>query len=114
MTHADHYKRFDGTAIGERVRIERKRKKLSLQALGNAAGFTKSHIWELEQGNVNNPSAAMMLGLSSALHVSVEQLLYGESQGKLGPFQIKFERLNERDQRIVLNLMDDMLRGEIQ
>lgn len=113
-SHAAHYQRFDGKAIGVRVRDERKRQKLSLQAVGDAAGFSKGHMWELERGNISNPSMAMMLGLSEALNISVERMLFGEDAGKWGPFRSKFERLSERDTRIILNLMDDMLRGEKQ
>lgn len=61
---------------------------LSLQQVANAAGATKSHIWELEQGRTKNPTISMVAGLSTALGMPFIYLAaaalneYNTSKGK--------------------------------
>lgn len=47
---------------------------LSLQAVADRAGLTKSHVWDLEAGNARNPTLNAMLGISRALGVSLDYL----------------------------------------
>lgn len=42
---------------------------LSLQKVASAAGSTKAHVWELEQGRTSNPCVSTLVRLSSALGV---------------------------------------------
>lgn len=55
--------------LGEEISEARARSRLSLQDVADASGFTKSHVWELEQGRSRNPTVAMVAGLSAALGV---------------------------------------------
>lgn len=54
---------------------------LSLQESGDRAGFTKSHMWEFEQGRATNPSIRMLLGLARAYGVSLDYII-GISTGE--------------------------------
>jgi transcriptional regulator with XRE-family HTH domain len=67
--------RFDGVALGARVRLLRELRDLSLQQLADDAGCTKSHVWEIEQGKAVNPTCNMVWGLARALQVTPAQLL---------------------------------------
>lgn len=55
--------------LGEEIAVARANGRLSLQEVADAAGFTKSHVWEVEKGRATNPTVAMIDGLSRALGV---------------------------------------------
>lgn len=55
--------------LAEEVAASRKLARMSLQDVANAAGFTKSHVWEVEQGRARNPTIGLVAGLSIALGV---------------------------------------------
>ena len=52
---------------------------LSLQEAGDLAGFTKSHMWEFEQGRSRNPTIKYLLGLARAYGVSLDHIIGGSS-----------------------------------
>jgi transcriptional regulator with XRE-family HTH domain len=72
---ANHRGRFDGNSLGARIKLLRKMRGMSLEAVGDAAGLTKSHVWEMEQGRSVNPTVNAVWGLSAALSVSPAMLL---------------------------------------
>jgi transcriptional regulator with XRE-family HTH domain len=59
----------------QRLRDTRKARKLSLQEVAAASGFTKSHVWEMENGRARNPTVRAVWSLSGALGVSPAYLL---------------------------------------
>jgi len=67
--------RFDGAALGTRIKLLRELRDMTLQQVADAAGLTKSHIWELEQGKSVNPTVNAVWGISAALCVSPAMLL---------------------------------------
>jgi transcriptional regulator with XRE-family HTH domain len=60
--------------LGEEIARARGVARLSLQEVADASGFTKSHVWELEQGRSRNPTIGMVAGLSRALGVPFQRL----------------------------------------
>lgn len=68
-------RRFDGAALGTRIKLLRELRGMSLQAVGDAAGLTKSHIWEMEKGRAVNPTVNAVWGISAALCVTPAMLL---------------------------------------
>ena len=60
--------------ISGRTRELRDARGLSLQAVADRAGLTKSHIWELEQGRSRNPTISTAVSLARALGVSLDYL----------------------------------------
>lgn len=75
MTGAKKNRRFDGPALGPRMNLLRHLRGMSLQAVADAAGLTKTHVWDMEQGNSTNPTVEAVWGLADALTVSPAQLL---------------------------------------
>jgi len=55
--------------LGEEVKLARTQRRMSLQDVADAAGFTKSHVWEIEQGRALNPTVALIAGLAKGLGV---------------------------------------------
>lgn len=55
--------------LGEEMRAARASSRLSLQEVASRSGFTKSHVWEIEQGRARNPTVGMIAGLSKALGI---------------------------------------------
>ena len=61
--------------IVTKVKALRKMKDLTLQQVADRAGFTKSHIWEFEQGTSLNPTLRMLRGLADCFGVSLADLV---------------------------------------
>ncbi len=69
--------------LGEVVRAERERRGLSQEALADLAGVSRSHIGEIERGEVNLSFAALT-EIAAGLGVKLSDLIEG------------YERRNER------------------
>ncbi|SHM15365.1 transcriptional regulator, XRE family [Nitrosospira sp. Nsp11] len=61
--------------LGEKIRTERKRLKLTLEELAEKSGSSKSYIWELENRPVVRPSAEKIGKIAEVFGVTVEFLL---------------------------------------
>src|SRR5437868_10782681 len=72
---------FDAAAFGARMKGLRTLRKMSLEEVGKAAGFTKSHVWELESGKSRNPTVRAIWSLARALGVTPAHLLGFETGG---------------------------------
>lgn len=68
------------TLLGEKIRTERKRLKLTLEELAEKTGSSKSYIWELENRPVVRPSAEKISKIAEVFGVTVEFLLDDEKQ----------------------------------
>lgn len=66
------------TIIGEKIRTQRKRLKLTLDQLAEKTGSSKSYIWELENRPVVRPSAEKIARIAEVFGVTVEFLLNDE------------------------------------
>lgn len=66
---------FDGQSLGNRIKLLRALRRMSLEEVGSAAGLTKSHVWELEKGRARNPTVNAVWGLARALSVSPAAVL---------------------------------------
>lgn len=53
--------------LGEMVKNNRHALGMSLEDVAKKAGFTKSHIWEIEAGRSVNPTVQTVAGLAQAL-----------------------------------------------
>lgn len=56
--------------LGEKLRALRKQKGLTLDKLADAAGLSKSYLWELENRESQRPSAEKLTALADVLGVS--------------------------------------------
>lgn len=68
------------TILGNKIRAERKKLKLTLEQLADAIDSSKSYVWELENKEGTNPTAEKIAKLASALKVSVDYLIINEQQ----------------------------------
>ena len=68
------------TIIGEKIRAQRKRLKLTLDELAEKTGSSKSYIWELENRTVVRPSADKLARIAEVFGVTMEFLLNDEKQ----------------------------------
>lgn len=61
--------------FASRLRETRDLRRMTLQDVADASGFTKSHVWELENGTAKNPTVRAVWSLARALCVSPAWLL---------------------------------------
>jgi transcriptional regulator with XRE-family HTH domain len=87
------------THLGEKIRAERKRLKLTLDDLAQRTESSKSYIWELENRPVVRPSADKIRKIADVFGVTVEFLLNDEKQdpSKSDADQAFFRRIGRLD-----------------
>ena len=61
-------------SLGAKIKELRLKKGVSLQAVADAVGASKPHIWELERGSTKNPSLELITKLADYFRVSVDYL----------------------------------------
>lgn len=62
---------MDGKQLGERIKTHRTAAGMTLQRVAELVGTTKSHVWEMENGRVPNPSLWMVKGIANAFGYTV-------------------------------------------
>lgn len=88
---------FDFPGMQARIIEARKARKMSLEDVAAASGFTKSHVWELEKGRSRNPTVRAVWGLSKALGVSPAWLLGLDTDvSPIDPLALEVAALIER------------------
>lgn len=89
---------LDVKGIQSRMAEVRAARGMSLEQVANAAGMTKSHIWELEKGRSSNPTVKAVWAISGALCVSPAWLLgLDPEQPPVDPLALEIAALiNER------------------
>lgn len=63
--------------LGKRLKMLREARGFTLGGLAKKVGCVKSYVWELESGNIRNPSCGKVSALAIALGVPVSYLLSG-------------------------------------
>lgn len=66
---------MDYARLGERIQQNRVRKGMTQAQLGDATGYTSSHIGQLENARTT-PSLEAVVRIANALEVTPDQLLY--------------------------------------
>ena len=77
--------------VGQRINYIRNEMGLTLEALANRSGLSKSFIWEVEQDR-SGISGRRLLQVADALNASVEYLLRGGSPKEYEPPSIEVPR----------------------
>lgn len=102
------------TPLGERVRELRRKKGLTLEALAERIGSSKSYIWEIENKDIARPSAEKLHQIAVTLDTTSEYLLATEEVTKEDAtdqaFYRKYQRMNPKSKerlREMLNILDD-------
>jgi transcriptional regulator with XRE-family HTH domain len=103
------------TPLGERVRELRLKRGLTLEALAERVGSSKSYMWEIENKDVARPSAEKLALIATAMDTTVEYFLAGDGEKEEDAEDIAFFRKykkmdtpsKERLRRILDALDDD-------
>ena len=70
-------------AFATKLKELRIRHRQSLQQVADGVGTSKTHIWDMEQGNSGNPSRELLVKLATHFRVSVSELV-GEDPNATG------------------------------
>lgn len=87
------------TALGEKIRAQRKRLKLTLDELAEKTGSSKSYIWDLENRPVIRPSAEKIAKIAEVFEVTVDFLLDDEKRdfAEYDADKVFFRRVGQLD-----------------
>ncbi|MCX5999622.1 MAG: helix-turn-helix transcriptional regulator [Chloroflexi bacterium] len=96
-------------SLGDRVRIRRKRLKVTQRELAKALGVTPQHISAIEQDK-RDPSLPSLVKLAEELGVTVDYVLTGKEGVVTDPIPaIKADkRLNLRSKRALIALVEQL------
>lgn len=83
--------------IADNLKKYREEKRLSMNALARMAEVSPSYIHDIEHGIKQNPSQDVMIKLSDALGISLNDLIYGkDSEEKdLGNLEVYLSRIRD-------------------
>lgn len=103
------------TPLGDRVREQRRKRGLTLEALAEKVGSSKSYMWEIENKEVARPSAEKLAQIAAALETTTEYLLDGggvnEAEDAVDvDFYRKYRKLDapvKEQLRKMLKILDD-------
>ncbi len=92
--------------IGERLHSLRQKSGQSLQAVADAVGISKAHIWEMEKGHSKNPSFELVQKLAKHFGVTIDALVGEAEEPGADALQIArihrgLEELSVRDRAVV-------------
>src|SRR5574342_857773 len=71
-------------ALGEKIRELRDELAMSQAQLASHGGLSQGYLSQLENDEVQNPSAAVIFGLARALHVDPRVLMHAAGYGEAG------------------------------
>ena len=80
------------TPLGERVREVRLKRGLTLEALAEQVGSSKSYMWEIENKAVARPSAEKLHLIAVALDTTAEYLLAADEVTQVEAADVAFFR----------------------
>lgn len=96
--------------LGEKIRMLRKEKGLSIEKLGEITDTSKSYIWEIENRDSSNPTADKLAKISEALGVTTDYLTNDIDTLTIDvlreAFFRKLTRLSEDDQVKIGQIID--------
>ena len=102
-------------SIGQRIKERREARGLSPSALADLAKVSRGYLSQIEAGDIDNPSAAVLFRIAKNLGTSVAQLLgevpepgsQGQESEPLDPVLLQFARnqgLQEDDIRMLAGI----------
>ena len=102
------------TPLGDRVRELRQKRGLTLEALADRVGSSKSYMWEIENKDVARPSAEKLHQIAVALETTTDYLLAAEKVTETDAedtvFFRKYQKMKPRSKehlREMLKILDD-------
>jgi transcriptional regulator with XRE-family HTH domain len=82
--------------LGAEIARARADARMSLDEVARAAGLTKSHVWELEQGRARNPTIRAVSGLATALGVPFLRLAQAAMNSSAKPIPVAGSRDDQK------------------
>lgn len=100
-----------GLTLGEKLRTLRKEKKLTLDALAEKVGISKSYLWELENRPQSNPSIEKLGAIATVLDVPTAYFLDDEIAQPSGhhldeAFFRNYQRLDAPEKEHLRRILD--------
>ncbi|MBX9944833.1 MAG: helix-turn-helix domain-containing protein [Reyranella sp.] len=99
--------------LGDRVRELRRKKGLTLEALAERVGSSKSYMWEIENKDVARPSAEKLHLIAIALDTTTDYLIIAddvtEADATDKAFFRKYRKMDTKDKeklREMLKILD--------
>ena len=105
-------------SLSDKLKTARLDKGLTLTALAEKAGCTKSYVWALESGRAENPnpSAQLLISLADALDVDIYYFFHGHVDDLETSIDKKFyedyKRLNAAKKQQVRQLLKIVVEEE--
>lgn len=99
-------------ALAEKLTSLRVEKKVSLQAVADAVGVSKPHIWELEKGKTKNPSLELLKNLSIYYGVTLDFLVGFDDDNAtkahvfFREFDMNMNDLSDDDRQTIRNALE--------
>lgn len=97
-----------GNSIDSRLKFLREQRGLTLEALAKRVKSTRSHIWNIENKEVTNPSVHLVYRLAVALNTTVEYLIGEKHHSDCDPEVVmrRFDRLSAENKIRLLRIME--------
>jgi len=80
--------------LAEKLTELRVAKRVSLQAVADAVGVSKPHIWELEKGKATNPSLELLRKLAVYYVTTIDELVGDSESQDSNELQLMFREFN--------------------
>ncbi|MBL0946455.1 MAG: helix-turn-helix transcriptional regulator [Hydrogenophaga sp.] len=98
-------------SLGAKLAELRLRKGESLQDVANAVGVSKTHVWQLEKGNSDNPSLDLLKKLAEHFSVPVAYLAGADSETQLVDVEAQqffrdFKSLSDDEQALLKQTLE--------
>jgi transcriptional regulator with XRE-family HTH domain len=102
--------------LAEKLASLRKRADQSLQAVADAVGASRAHVWEVETGRTKNPSVDLVRRLADHFNVSVGWLVGEVPDAKHDPRAVALYRtlqsLSPQNKQHLQAIIDSMRKSE--
>lgn len=85
--------------IGDNIKRIRKTLGYSQDVLADKSGVSKSQISRIEKHEQNNPQIETVIAISTALCISIEELVFGDESQNINYLTKMLETLKEDDQK---------------
>lgn len=102
---------MDKKEIGNRIKLCRKSKKLTQEALAEQINVSPHYIYEIERGS-KTMSLSILVQLSQTLHISTDYLLFGQQTESSSPADeliLLIDRLSMEHRKAVTKMLSAII-----
>lgn len=99
---------MDFTAIGSRIKAERKKLGLTQEGLAELVNVSPHYIYEIERG-MKSMSLETMVLIAEKLELSTDYILFGNQRAGLGTLYQKLDELSDERRLRVEKVFEQLL-----